>query len=144
MIILIITIQHFWAKACKRYGPALVSRFGTDDVEGYDGIVFSLIVNVISNNGKFLTDKHIEASYEHGIHSALQGLFGMWPILAVKSLELLSCDSLQAVDDAKTYLVANPDWTCFEGSHRQFFPVALFFAILYVVVLPWFLFSMIL
>ena len=144
MIILIITVQHFWAKACKRYGPALVSRFGTDDVEGYDGIVFSLIVNVISNNGKFLTDKHIEASYQHGIHSALQGLFGMWPILAVKSLELLSCDSLQAVDDAKTYLVANPDWTCFEGSHRQFFPVALFFAILYVVVLPWFLFSMIL
>jgi hypothetical protein len=73
-------------------------------------------------------------------------MFGIWPILAVKSLDLLFCESLnslQAAVDGKTYLIANPDWTCFEGSHRQIFPVALFFTALYVIGLPWFLISVI-
>jgi hypothetical protein len=145
MMILMVAMRHFWATACKRYGPALIAYLSTDvDEGGDDKVAFRLILNIISNNGKFLTDINIKASYQQGIHSVLQGLFGMWPILAVKSLDLISCDSLQADENGKTYLIANPDWTCFEGSHRLIFPVALFFVTIYVVALPWFLFSTIL
>jgi hypothetical protein len=59
-------------------------------------------------------------------------------------LDLLFCDSLQAADAGASYLIANPDWTCFEGKHRQLFPVALIFTFVYVIALPWFLVSILL
>jgi hypothetical protein len=145
-MVVIVWVQYIWSKACKLCGPYLVNRWSSKHTEEGDGKFIALILFVMSNNGEFLTDQNIRTSLHHGIHSILQGMFGIWPILAVKSLDLLSCDSLnslQAAVDGKTYLIANPDWTCFEGSHRQIFPVALFFTALYVIGLPWFLISVI-
>jgi hypothetical protein len=140
LMVAIVVVQHFWAKACRYYGPVVVNRFSAKDIDENKKII-TLILRIISNNGEFWTDKDIEASLHRGIHSILQGIFGMWPVLAVKSLDLLSCDSLQIDEDGVAYLIANPDWTCFEGSHRQLFPIALFFTLLYVIALPWFLVS---
>ncbi len=136
--------QYTWSKVCKLYGPYLVNRWSSKHTEEGDVKFISLILFVMSKNGEFLTDQDIQATLHHGIHSTLQGIFGIWPVLAVKSLDLLSCDSLnslQAAVDDKTYLIANPDWICFEASHRQIFPIALLFTALYVIGLPWFLVS---
>jgi hypothetical protein len=143
LMVLVIVVQYFWSKACKHYGPFVLNRFSAKNIEDNKKIL-TLILSIVSNNGEFLTDKDIEACLNRGIHSALQGIFGMWPILAVKSLDLLFCDSLQAADAGASYLIANPDWTCFEGKHRQLFPVALIFTFVYVIALPWFLVSILL
>ncbi len=139
-IVAIVVIQYIWANACRHYGPIVVNGLSAKYMEENKKIL-TFILSIISNKGKFMTDKDIEASAYRGIHSALQGIFGMWPILAVKSLDLLSCDSLQIDEDGAAYLIANPDWTCFEGRHRQIFPIALFFTFVYVIALPWFLVS---
>jgi hypothetical protein len=139
-----VAAQYAWVRVCKRYGPSLVHRMNSKHDEEDDDSkikIMSLILKIMSKNGEFLTDEDIQASLHRGIHSILQGILGMWPIIAVKSLELLFCDSLQSSADEKNYLIANPDWICFEGSHRKIFPVALFFVCFYVIGIPWYLIS---
>ncbi len=141
-----VAVQYAWAKFSKRYGPSLVHRLNSNREEQENPAqmqILSWILKIMAKNGEFLTDADIRVSLYHGIQSVLQGVLGMWPILAVKSLDLLFCDSLQSTADGKTYLIANPDWICFEDSHRKIFPVALFFLCVYVIGIPWFLISII-
>ncbi len=144
LMIIHIAVQYIWAKFCKRFGPQLVNRLNSKNVQEEDERIIQtilLVLKLMSNDGKFLTDENIQESLNRGIHAVLQGMLGMWPIFAVKSLDLLFCDSLLAFSDSQTYLIAHPDWICFDGSHRRIFPVALFFNLLYVIAIPWFLIS---
>ena len=144
LMIIHIAVQYIWAKFCKRFGPQLVNRLNSKHAQEEDERIIQtilLVLKLMSNDGKFLTDENIQESLNRGIHAVLQGMLGMWPIFAVKSLDLLFCDSLPHFSDSQTYLIANPDWICFDGSHRKIFPVALFFNLLYVIAIPWFLIS---
>jgi hypothetical protein len=144
LMIAVVAIQYIWAKTSKHYGPKLVNHFNSKHDEKNDSWrLLSFILSIVSNNGEFLTEKNIETSLHHGIHSVLQGLFAMWPVLAMKSFDLLNCDYLQDDPNGASFLIANPDWTCFEGKHRRVFPSALFFTSLYVVAIPWFMISIV-